>query len=226
VITISFYSTIPELLHAKFPGTHFIVRVCSTQRKFHNVPFYSHVGKSPNGISRISPTLFLWSLRILLITYRFVSSKVGANVMTQSVAIKVIVADDHPLIRLGICKILDGLPDIQIVGEATNGRETIEHVNRDDPDILLLDLQMPVMDGFQVLEELQRRGSKVRVLVISANDDSALIAEVFSLGAWGYYIKDDAPAMIATAIRQAVCGEGRGTRPPSIKLKGSSIAEE
>jgi DNA-binding NarL/FixJ family response regulator len=133
--------------------------------------------------------------------------------------VKVIIADDHPLIRLGIHNLFKNMPDIQVVGEAANGQEAIEMVEKHHPDVLLLDLQMPVMDGIQALDCLQKNGSKVRVLIISAFNDPQFASEVLSRGAWGYYLKEEAPNMIVEAVRQAARGDGQGTRPrPSSML--------
>ncbi len=133
--------------------------------------------------------------------------------------VRIVIADDHPLIRMGMCKLFEGLADIQIVGEACNGQEAIELVDKFLPDVLILDLQMPVMDGTQVLDQLQQQGSSVRILIVSAFSDNSYTTEVLQQGAWGYYLKEEAPAMIVDAVRQAVRGDGQGTRPrPSPKL--------
>ena len=133
--------------------------------------------------------------------------------------VKVIVADDHPLIRMGICRLFEGKSDVEIVGEASDGREAIDLVLKYDADILILDMQMPKMDGIQTLHHLKKIGSRVRTLVVSAFDDIQYTTCVFELGAWGYYLKEEAPTQIVDAVRQASRGDGQGTRPkPSPKL--------
>lgn len=133
--------------------------------------------------------------------------------------VRVIIADDHPLIRMGIRKLFEGMHDIHLIGEASNGKEAIELVEKHDPDVLILDLQMPIMDGIQVLEHLQHCGSKVRILIVSAFNDNQYTSEVLTRGAWGYYLKDEAPSQIVEAVRQAARGNGKGTRPrPSPQL--------
>ncbi len=133
--------------------------------------------------------------------------------------VKVIIADDHPLIRLGMCKLLEKLPDIQVVAEAANGQEALDLVEKHHPDVLLLDLQMPVMDGIEVLDHLQKHGTNVRILIISAYNDKEIVSEVLARGAWAYYVKDDAPTMIVEAVRQAARGDGRAANPrPNAKL--------
>lgn len=133
--------------------------------------------------------------------------------------VKVVIADDHALIRRGVRNLLEHAPEIRIAGEATNGKEAIELVEKYLPDVLILDLQMPVMDGIQVMDHLQQCGSKVRVLVLSAFNDHRYISEVLTHGAWGYYLKEEASATIVDAVRQAARGDGKGTRPrPSPRL--------
>ncbi len=122
-------------------------------------------------------------------------------------------------IRFGIRKLLEGTADIHIIGEASNGQEAVELVEKYHPDVLILDLQMPIMDGVQTLEYLQKRGSMVRILILSAFNDRQYTAEVLSRGAWGYYLKDEAPTIIVEAIRRAAQGDDQGARPqPSSRL--------
>jgi two-component system, NarL family, response regulator DegU len=127
--------------------------------------------------------------------------------------IKVVIADDHPLIRLGIRKMFEGERDIRVVGEASNGQEAIAVVEQHNPDVLLLDLHMPIMDGVQVLEHLNKHGLQVRVLILSAFYDPLYTSEIFNRGAWAYFLKEEAPLCIVDAVRQAARGDGKGTRP-------------
>jgi DNA-binding NarL/FixJ family response regulator len=145
--------------------------------------------------------------------------------MQQNI-IKVIIADDHPLIRLGLCRLLEGKPDIKVVGEAANGQEAIALVEQHQPDVLILDLQMPVVDGVQVLDHLKKSGAKVRTLVVSAFYDPQYTMEIFTHGAWAYYLKEEAPNSIVDAVRLAARGDGQGTRPrPSPKLINRLVAK-
>ncbi len=127
--------------------------------------------------------------------------------------IRVLIADDHPALRIGIKQILEQSSGIIVVAEAADGREAIRLVHQYSPDVLLLDLQMPVMDGFDVLDALYPKQTGLKTLILSANNDRCLISETFSKGAWGYYLKEEAPAKIVEAVRQAVRGEGKGQRP-------------
>jgi DNA-binding NarL/FixJ family response regulator len=133
--------------------------------------------------------------------------------------LKILIADDHPSVRLNVRKMFDRVPDFQVIGEASNGLEAIELVEKSQPDVLVLDMQMPVMDGFEVLSHLKKCKSSVRTIILSAHNEPIYIAEVMSLGAWGYYLKEDAPSTLVEAVRQAGRGDGQGTRPrPSPKL--------
>lgn len=127
--------------------------------------------------------------------------------------IKVAIADDHPLIREGIKRLIEKTADILFVGEACNGQEAIELVRTGIPDLLILDLQMPVMDGIQVLEHLQKKSSKVIVLILSGQDDLETVRATLSMGARGYYLKEDAPNYLIQGIRGAINGERKSLSP-------------
>lgn len=121
--------------------------------------------------------------------------------------IRVIIADDHAIMRVGIRKILSGSNEIAVVGEASNGSEAVDLINQLNPDILILDMEMPVMDGVEVARHLQAMSSAVRILVLSAYNDRQYIFEMLKLGASGYLIKDEAPEVIVDAVQGIARGE-------------------
>jgi two-component system, NarL family, response regulator DegU len=121
--------------------------------------------------------------------------------------IRVIIADDHAIMRVGIRNILSRSTDIVVVGEASNGAEAIDLVNELNPDVLILDMEMPVMDGVEVARRLQAQNAPVRVLVLSAYDDRQYILEMLNMGASGYLIKDEAPEVIVEAVQGVANGE-------------------
>jgi DNA-binding NarL/FixJ family response regulator len=125
--------------------------------------------------------------------------------------VRVVIADDHPLIRLALRKLLDRTADIEVVAEAANGQEAIQKVELLQPDVLILDIHMPVMDGLQALEYLQRRGMPARVIVLSAYKDPIYTSEALSRGAWGYCAKEEAPARLVDTVRRV--GQKRGRSP-------------
>ena len=117
--------------------------------------------------------------------------------------IRVIIADDHIAIRNGIRRLLSQKPDITIVGEAKNGVETLELTEKLNPDVLLLDIDMPDMNGVEVARRLRKKNIPVSILVVSSYTDESYVRMVLAEGVHGYLIKDDAPARIAEEIRQA-----------------------
>ncbi len=122
-------------------------------------------------------------------------------------SIRVVLADDHPVVRSGIRGFLDHEVDIQVVGEASTGKDALVLVNELSPDVLLLDLQLPDMKGMDVARQLQQEERKVKVLVLSAHDDAFYINELMEYGAVGYLLKEEAPEFIIDAVRGVARGE-------------------
>ncbi len=120
---------------------------------------------------------------------------------------RVVLADDHPIVRTSIRRLLEKADDIEVVGEASDGIETIRLVEELAPDVLLLDVEMPGMKGFEVARRLQAAGTPVRILALSAYDDKQYILAMLASGATGYLTKEEAPQTIIRAVREAI--EGR-----------------
>jgi DNA-binding NarL/FixJ family response regulator len=121
--------------------------------------------------------------------------------------IRVLLADDHPIVRSGMCQLLARADDIMIVGETGRGDEALSLVNSLNPDVLVLDMEMPGKTGAEVARELQAAGSPVRVLVLSAYDDEAYIMGLLENGAAGYLTKDEALDHLVDAVRGVAHGE-------------------
>lgn len=119
----------------------------------------------------------------------------------------VLLVDDHPVVRTGIRNLLEKAPDIVVVGEASDGMEALELVKQLNPDVLLLDMEMPGLNGNEVAQELQKMGSPVRILALSAHDDRQYIQELLANGASGYLIKEEVPEAIIEAVRGVARGE-------------------
>jgi DNA-binding NarL/FixJ family response regulator len=115
--------------------------------------------------------------------------------------IRVALADDHPVVRIGVRSMLEKAPDIVVVGEASDGAGALCLVAELAPDILLLDVEMPGMTGIEVARQLQASGSPVRILALSAYDDAQYIAGLLASGAAAYLTKDQAIEMIVEAVR-------------------------
>ncbi len=120
---------------------------------------------------------------------------------------RILIADDHELVRRGIRQTIEGHPTYEVVGEAVNGREAVELTAKLDPDLVILDLSMPEMSGLEALREIVKRSLRAKVLVVSMHDSEALIHEVLASGAKGYLLKSDAARDLLTAIESL--SEGR-----------------
>lgn len=120
---------------------------------------------------------------------------------------KVIVVDDHDTVRAGIRSILTSVSDIEVVGEARNGIEAIDLIETLMPDVVLLDVEMPKMNGRQVAKKVAEREVPVRILALSAHDDNQYILGMLKSGAAGYLTKDEVPELLVKAVRGVARGE-------------------
>ncbi|MCL6301787.1 response regulator transcription factor [Streptomyces kronopolitis] len=121
--------------------------------------------------------------------------------------IKVLVADDEPLIRAGLRMILTSADDIDVVAEAANGREATELARTQPVDVVLLDIQMPVMDGLTALAELRRTAPDARVLILTTFGDQQNVLRALAEGSVGFLLKGSAPAELMRAVRAAAAGD-------------------
>ena len=119
---------------------------------------------------------------------------------------RVLIADDHRLMVAGIRRALEAEDEIEVVGEATTGAAVLPLVGRTDPDVVLLDIRMPQMDGLMCLEQLRVRYPRVKVVMLSVLSDQEHIAMALARGASGYIVKTINPRDLPSALRQAVEG--------------------
>jgi len=122
--------------------------------------------------------------------------------------IRVLLVDDHPALRLGLRVLLERAPDVELVGEAEDGAEALALVKASRPDVIVLDCELPEMEGVKVAQEIQRRDLPARVLALSSYDDERYVRGMLEAGAVGYLMKDEAPDVIVAAVRAAARGEG------------------
>jgi DNA-binding NarL/FixJ family response regulator len=120
--------------------------------------------------------------------------------------IRVILADDHLVVRAGLKALLGAAKDIEVVGEATNGRDALSLVERLAPDIAVLDLDMPKMDGLAATKELVASGSKTRVLILTMHTEDEYLITLLEAGASGYLVKNAADRELADAVRAVAAG--------------------
>ncbi|MBT2506661.1 response regulator transcription factor [Streptomyces sp. ISL-98] len=121
--------------------------------------------------------------------------------------VRVVIADDEPLIRAGIRMILTSDRGIEVVAEAANGREAVELARSHAADVVLLDLQMPVMDGLTALAELGRAVPAARVIVLTTFGERENVLRALEHGGAGFLLKDSAPAELIRAVRAAAAGD-------------------
>jgi len=121
--------------------------------------------------------------------------------------IRVLLVDDHPVVRNGIRGLLEKALDIEIAGEASTGEEALRTIEETRPDVLLLDMELPDIPGPQVAQKVQQLYPMVKILALSAHDDSVYVMELLELGAAGYLMKEEAPKAIVDAIRGVAHGE-------------------
>jgi DNA-binding NarL/FixJ family response regulator len=122
-------------------------------------------------------------------------------------SIRVVLVDDHPIVRNALRGLLNLEKDIEVVGEGTDGREAAQLLAATHPDILVLDLCMPQMDGLATLQELQRTGNKVKVIILTASEDKNHFVQAMKLGCSGIVTKQTAAEQIAEIIRRVYAGE-------------------
>jgi len=127
-------------------------------------------------------------------------------VSSSGTVIRVVVVDDHPFFRDGVTRGLNGTGYIKVVGEAGDGREGLEVISRERPDVALVDYQMPDMDGIELVHALVRDHVPVRVLLLSAITDGAIVFRALQEGAAGYLSKDARRAEIVDAVERVANG--------------------
>jgi DNA-binding NarL/FixJ family response regulator len=124
-----------------------------------------------------------------------------------TVPVHIVVADDHAVLRAGVIALLSAEPDIEIVGEAETGRQALTQIDRHSPDVALLDLRMPVLDGVATTEAIRSRYPHTRVLILTTYDTDREIERAVEAGAIGYLLKDATRQQLVDAIHAAARGE-------------------
>nr|WP_290666575.1 response regulator transcription factor [Ardenticatena sp.] len=121
--------------------------------------------------------------------------------------IRVLIADDHTVVRSGLSALLSVFDDLELVGEARTGREAIEMAERLHPDVVLMDMVMPEMDGAQATEIIRKQFPDMQVVVLTSFREDDLVQKALAAGAIGYLLKDATADELANAIRNAVAGQ-------------------
>jgi DNA-binding NarL/FixJ family response regulator len=121
--------------------------------------------------------------------------------------IRVILADDHTLVRAGIRALLEKLPGVEVMGEASDGREVLNLVGRHQPDVVLMDIAMPGLNGLEAAARMAKEFPDVRVIILSMHHDEEYVWRALKAGATGYLLKKAATAELATALQRVAHGE-------------------
>lgn len=127
--------------------------------------------------------------------------------MTENKKIKIIIADDHPVFRSGLMKIIETDKEIEITGEADNGESALNKIIDLNPDIALLDIDMPKMTGIQVLKELKKRKNNTKAIFLTVYSDESIFDEAMNIGILGYVLKDSAISDIIDCIKSVAAGK-------------------
>ena len=127
--------------------------------------------------------------------------------MTNQEPASILLIDDHPMLRTGVKQLVSMAPDITVVGEASNGEQGIELAESLDPDLILLDLNMPGMNGLETLDKLREKSLSGRVVVFSVSNHEEDVVTALKRGADGYLLKDMEPEDLLKALQQAAAGE-------------------
>lgn len=127
--------------------------------------------------------------------------------MSQQERATILLIDDHPMLRTGVKQLISMAPDIQVIGEASNGAQGIELAESLDPDLILLDLNMPGMNGLETLDKLREKSLSGRVVVFSVSNHEEDVVTALKRGADGYLLKDMEPEDLLKALQQATAGE-------------------
>jgi two-component system, NarL family, response regulator NreC len=121
--------------------------------------------------------------------------------------IRVVLADDHTIVRSGVRALLERQPDLSVVGEASNGREVIEIVDQETPDVVLMDIAMPLLNGIEATTRITASKPKIAVIVLSMHADESYILRALKAGARGYLLKDSAQTDLIAAIHAVAAGK-------------------
>ena len=136
----------------------------------------------------------------------------------------ILIVDDQALVRSGFRLMLDTQPDLRVIGEAGDGREGLDLARRQRPDVVLMDVRMPVMDGIEATREIVAESGPTRVLILTTFDADELVYDAVLAGASGFLLKDATAAELLSAVRTVARGDARPHRPSATWKRTSSCA--
>ncbi|VEP15678.1 Response regulator protein VraR [Hyella patelloides LEGE 07179] len=137
--------------------------------------------------------------------------------MNQSNSINVLVAEDHEIVRDGICSIVNYQPDISVIAEAENGEQAVKLYREQQPDVVLMDLRMPIMEGVEAISKIKAEFSEAKIIILTTYDTDEDIYRGLQAGARGYLLKDTTSKELTTAIRAVY--QGKKYVPQEVAMK-------
>lgn len=144
--------------------------------------------------------------------------------MDKSAACRVLLVDDHPLFRRGLAQLLDDSPHFTVVQELENGNHLLDALNTQQPQLLLLDLNMPQQSGLELLQQVRNHGFPVRIVVITASEDDDDLFRALAMGADGFLMKDTSPSEMLDALSRAMTGK-IALNPDSVTRLAQSLRD-
>ncbi len=138
---------------------------------------------------------------------------------------RIIIVDDHELVRTGLKTMLGAQPHLEIIGEASDGQEAVELCQRVKPDLVLMDVRMPKMDGLAATREIKQRFPKMSVLILTVHENEDYMLEAIRAGASGYVLKDSSVGALVTAIGKVLEGEESLNRDLATKLLKQLVSQ-
>ncbi len=140
-------------------------------------------------------------------------------------SIRILIADDHGIVRQGLRMYLQFDPELEVVGEASNGKEALEQASKLRPDLVLMDILMPVMDGLEATAAIRRALPDVEVVALTSVLDDAIIHQAIRAGAIGYLLKDTGSDELCRAIHAAVGGQVQLSRPVAVRMAAAQAGD-
>lgn len=145
--------------------------------------------------------------------------------MTDEPPVRILVVDDHALLRQGLVSVLAEERDLQVVGEAANGREAIGKATELMPDVILMDITMPEMGGLEATRRIKQEMPYVRIVILTIADDDQSLFEAVKSGAQGYLLKNVDPSVLVSTVRGVAAGETAISRTMASKLIGEFASQ-